>query len=63
MATFATGQTADVTQWTVFQAGDPEAVSMDDGGRRFTVHRRGVHVVIAQVSRSCDADPTYRPAA
>jgi hypothetical protein len=47
-AAFSTGETADVTQWTVFQPGDPEAVSIQNDGRQFTVHRRGVHVVIAR---------------
>ncbi len=47
-ATFVTGQSADVTAWTVFQASDPEAIAIDDDGRRFTALRRGVHVVIAR---------------
>lgn len=47
-ATFSTGETADVTAWTVFQPGDPDAVSIQNDGRQFTVHRRGVHVVIAR---------------
>ncbi len=47
-ATFSTGETADVTQWTVFRPGDPDAVSVQHDGRQFTVHRRGVHVVIAR---------------
>ncbi len=47
-ATFSTGETVDVTEWTVFQPGDPDAVSIQNDGRQFTVHRRGVHVVIAR---------------
>ena len=47
-AKYSTGEVSDVTPWTVFQPGDSEAVSIHESGRRFTVHRRGVHVVIAR---------------
>ncbi len=47
-ATFSSGETADVTTWTVFQPGDSDAVSIQNDGQQFTVHRRGVHVVIAR---------------
>ena len=53
-ADFGSGPTSDVTDWTVFVPADADAVSIDEadsadqGGRRFTVHRRGVHIVIAR---------------
>ncbi len=54
VATFDSDETRDVTAWTVFRAADPEAVSIEESppddqhGLRMTVHRRGVHVVIAR---------------
>lgn len=47
-ARFSTGETSDVTDWTVLQPGDPDAVSIHRSGRQITVHRRGVHIVIAR---------------
>ncbi|MDG2222915.1 MAG: DUF1549 and DUF1553 domain-containing protein [Rubripirellula sp.] len=47
-ATFNDGSTTDVTRWTVFQAADPDAVSIDAEKGTMTVHRRGAQVVIAR---------------
>jgi hypothetical protein len=47
-ATYNDGSTSDVTQWTVFQATDPDAVSIAEDTGTMTVHRRGAQVVIAR---------------
>ena len=47
-ADFGVHGSSDVTAWTLFQVGDPEAVTIDKDGRRVTVHQRGVHVIIAR---------------
>src|SRR5262249_50941421 len=45
-ARFDSGKAEDVTAWTVFTAGDPAALELEDA--LATVRRRGQHVVVAR---------------
>jgi len=47
-ASFNDESTEDVTKWTVFQSADPDSISIEPGTGTITVHRRGVHVVMAR---------------
>ncbi|MEM1067389.1 MAG: DUF1549 and DUF1553 domain-containing protein, partial [Planctomycetota bacterium] len=47
-ASYSDGSSDDVTRWTVFQAADQDAVSVDTISGDMTVQRRGVHIVIAR---------------
>ena len=47
-AHYADGSERDVTRWTVFEAEDASAVSIDEHAAHATVQRRGRHIVIAR---------------
>ena len=47
-ARYSDGSERDVTRWTVFEAEDASAVTIDEHAAHATVNRRGRHIVVAR---------------